>query len=340
MKIEIIGSGIVGLSCASFFAEKNCDVTIISSSNGPDESCCSWWAGGMLAPWCEMESAEPLIGELGQESMRFWQKFTSSYQNKGTLVVATSRDLPDLKRFGRRTKNWQQVKQDQIATLEPDLADRFTTGLYYPEEAHFDPRQVLPELVNHLKHKGVKFCPNTSFSKQVLDAPTKADHRIDCRGLAAQDHLKDLRGVKGEMLLIKSNEINLSRPVRLLHPRIPLYIVPRDNGLFMVGATMIENESRSGATVRSVLELLSAAYALHPALGEAEIIEIGVDARPAFPDNLPRIVHEEKTTYLNGMYRHGYLAAPAMAKRLVEQVLGLSTTTRQSNKPAVSTGNI
>ncbi|WP_218044184.1 FAD-dependent oxidoreductase [Kiloniella majae] len=340
MKIEIIGSGIVGLSCASFFAEKNCDVTIISSSNGPDENCCSWWAGGMLAPWCEMESAEPLIGELGQESMRFWQKFTSSYQNKGTLVVATSRDLPDLKRFGRRTKNWQQVKQDQIATLEPDLADRFTTGLYYPEEAHFDPRQVLPELVNHLKNKGVIFCPNTSFSKQELDVPTKADHRIDCRGLAAQDHLKELRGVKGEMLLIKSNEVNLSRPVRLLHPRIPLYIVPRDNGLFMVGATMIENESRSGATVRSVLELLSAAYALHPALGEAEIIEIGVDARPAFPDNLPRIVHEEKTTYLNGMYRHGYLAAPAMAKRLVEQVLGLSTTTKQFNEPAVSTGNI
>ncbi|KKJ77420.1 thiamine biosynthesis protein thio [Kiloniella litopenaei] len=338
--IEIIGSGIVGLSCAAFFAEKNCDVTVISSSNGPDENCCSWWAGGMLAPWCEMESAEPLIGELGLESMKFWKQFTSSYQQQGTLVVATSRDLPDLKRFGRRTNNWQQVKQDQIATLEPDLADRFTTGLYYPDEAHFDPRQVLPELVTHLKNKGVKFCTQTSFSKQELEAPSKADHRIDCRGLAAQDHLDELRGVKGEMLLIKSNEVKLSRPVRLLHPRIPLYIVPRDNGLFMVGATMLENENRSGATVRSVLELLSAAYALHPAFGEAEIIEIGVDARPAFPDNLPRIIHRGKTTYLNGMYRHGYLAAPAMAKQLVEQVLRLNTTSEQSNEPAHFTGNM
>ncbi|WP_417453500.1 FAD-dependent oxidoreductase [Kiloniella sp.] len=340
MKIEIIGSGIVGLSCAAFFAEKKCDVTIISSSNGPDENCCSWWAGGMLAPWCEMESAEPLIGELGLESMKFWENFTSSYQKKGTLVVATSRDLPDLKRFGRRTENWQEVKQDQIAVLEPDLADRFSSGLYYPEEAHFDPRQILPELVNYLESMGVKFQSNTSFSAEELDAPPKADHRIDCRGLAAKDHLDELRGVKGEMLLIKSNEVKLSRPVRLLHPRIPLYIVPRDNGLFMVGATMIENENRSGATVRSILELLSAAYALHPAFGEAEIIEIGVDARPAFPDNLPRIIHKGHTTYLNGMYRHGYLAAPAMAKRLVEQVLRLNSTDEHPNEPALSTGNI
>ncbi|KLN61154.1 thiamine biosynthesis protein thio [Kiloniella spongiae] len=343
MKIEIIGSGIVGLSCAAFFTEQDCDVTVISTSNGPDESCCSWWAGGMLAPWCEMESAEPLIGELGLESMKFWEKFTSSYQKKGTLVVATSRDLPDLKRFGRRTENWQQVKQNEIATLEPDLADRFTTGLYYPEEAHFDPRQVLPELKNYLKNKGVIFQSNTSLSTQDLHAPPKADHRIDCRGLAAQDHLDELRGVKGEMILIKSSEVKLSRPIRLLHPRIPLYIVPRENNLFMVGATMIENENRSGATVRSVLELLSAAYALHPAFGEAEIIEIGVDARPAFPDNLPRIIRKGNTTYLNGMYRHGYLAAPAMAKRLVEQVLGYNTTTtpyEQANKPALSTGSM
>ncbi|WP_120495956.1 FAD-dependent oxidoreductase [Kiloniella sp. EL199] len=341
--IEIIGSGITGLSCAAFFAERNCDVTVISSSNGPDESCCSWWAGGMLAPWCEMESAEPLIGELGLETMKFWEKFTSSYQKKGTLVVATPRDLPDLKRFGRRTENWRQVKEDQITALEPDLAGRFTTGLYYPEEAHFDPRQVLPELVSYLESKGVKFQTNISLSNQELNVPSKADHRIDCRGLAAQDHLNELRGVKGEMLLIKSNEVKLSRPVRLLHPRIPLYIVPRDNGLFMVGATMIENENRSGATVRSVLELLSAAYALHPALGEAEIIEIGVDARPAFPDNLPRILHKGKTTYLNGMYRHGYLAAPAMAKRLVEQVLGENTAPdhfEQFCEPDLSTGNM
>ena len=66
--------------------------------------------------------------------------------------------------------------------------------------------------------------------------------------------------------------------------------MPRADGLFMVGATMIESAERGAVTARSAIELLSAAYALHPAFGEAEIVEMRADVRPAFPDNLPRIV--------------------------------------------------
>ena len=91
------------------------------------------------------------------------------------------------------------------------------------------------------------------------------------------------------MLVVRCRDVTLSRPVRLLHPRFPLYIVPRGEHLFMIGATMIESDDRGRVTARSLVELLNAAYALHPAFAEAEIIEIGCDARPAFPDNLPRI---------------------------------------------------
>jgi glycine oxidase len=145
-------------------------------------------------------------------------------------------------------------------------------------------------------------------------------NRIDCRGLSAADALQDLRGVKGEMLVIRSAEIQLLRPVRLLHPRIPMYLVPRGNGIFMLGATQIESGNRHSATVRSVLELLSAAYALHPAFGEAEILEIGVDARPAFPDNLPRIRRRGDRLYVNGLFRHGFLLAPALARMSADYI--------------------
>ncbi len=91
------------------------------------------------------------------------------------------------------------------------------------------------------------------------------------------------------MLVLRSKEITLNRPVRLLDPRIPAYIVPRPNGVFMVGATMIESDDSSRVTARSVLELLSAACSLHPAFAEAEVLEMGTQVRPAFPDNLPRI---------------------------------------------------
>ena len=85
----------------------------------------------------------------------------------------------------------------------------------------------------------------------------------------------------------------------------------------MLGATQIESDDRR-RRVRSVLELLSAAYALHPAFGEAELVEIGVDARPAFPDNLPRLIRRGDTIHVNGLFRHGFLLAPALARMAAE----------------------
>jgi glycine oxidase len=87
----------------------------------------------------------------------------------------------------------------------------------------------------------------------------------------------------------------------------------------MLGATQLESDDRR-RSVRSVLELLSAAYALHPAFGEAELLEIGVDARPAFPDNLPRLVRRGETIHVNGLFRHGFLLAPALARMAAEAV--------------------
>src|SRR6202012_2364659 len=97
----------------------------------------------------------------------------------------------------------------------------------------------------------------------------------------------NLRGVKGEMIIVESDEVELSRPVRLIHPRWPLYIIPRANHQFMIGATSIEAED-TGVSVRSALELLSAAYAVHPAFGEARIVEIGSGVRAGFPAHPPR----------------------------------------------------
>ncbi len=136
---------------------------------------------------------------------------------------------------------------------------------------------------------------------------------IDCRGLAARDVQPDLRGVKGEMILIETDEVQLARPVRLIHPRWPLYVIPREDNLFMLGATSIEAED-TGVSVRSALELLGAAYAVHPAFAEARIVEFGSGLRPAFPDNLPRIAIDDRRIAVNGLYRHGFLIAPALAE--------------------------
>ena len=321
-RIEIIGAGVAGLCCAWLFAERGCEVTLRSASDGIDDSCCSWWAGGMLAPWCEMESTEPLIGALGVESMEFWKRATTQVVSNGSLVIASARDTPDLVQFANRASNHQSIEGEQLAELESDLAGRFSRGLFFEQECHLDPRKGLQELVAALKQNdSVTLSFGDKLHKTELETDADVDWRIDCRGIAAQDELHDLRGVKGEMLLLQTSEITLQRPVRLLHPRYPLYIVPREDNIFMVGATMIETDDRKLASARSVMELLSAAYAVHPAFAEATLLEIGTDVRPAFNDNLPRLRRRGNTLYVNGLFRHGFLCAPAMAQRAVGLVL-------------------
>ncbi len=122
------------------------------------------------------------------------------------------------------------------------------------------------------------------------------------------------------MMILRSNEVKLTRPVRMLHPRHPVYVVPRPDGSFMVGATMIENEERARVTAQSVVELVNSAFAIHPGFAEAEVVETGSDVRPSFIDNLPRIKVEGRRLYLNGLYRHGFLLSPALASRAAHVV--------------------
>src|SRR6478752_4489974 len=161
--------------------------------------------------------------------------------------------------------------------------------------------------------------PDTPFNGSLVVAHSRDRNVIDCRGLAARDTESQLRGVKGELILIETDEVELARPVRLIHPRWPLYVIPRENNLFMLGATSIEAED-SGVSVRSALELLGAAYAVHPAFAEARIVEFGSGLRPAFPDNLPRIAIDEGRIAVNGLYRHGFLLAPALAELTLQYV--------------------
>jgi glycine oxidase len=224
------------------------------------------------------------------------------------LVVAHPRDRADFERFAKLTSGHRRLDVAAMTELEPSLEGRFRDGLFYADEGHVEPRRVLPQLHARFAAAGGTIKFNSETNPDDIDGIV-----IDCRGLSARDTQANLRGVKGEMIIVESDEIELSRPVRLIHPRWPLYIIPRADNQFMIGATSIETED-NGVSVRSALELLSAAYAVHPAFGEARIVEFGAGLRPAFPDNLPRIAIDNQKIAINGLYRHGFLLAPALAE--------------------------
>jgi glycine oxidase len=317
MRVTVVGAGVVGLACATELCEGGgVEVTVVDRAATPWADACSWLAGGMLAPWCERESAEAPVQQLGLQAAGWWQRHVDCVVHEGTLVLAHPRDGAELRRFAGRTQQHEPADAARIAALEPDLGGRFQQGLFFPGEAHLDPRKALAQLAAGLAARGVPVRLGVSGE----DLPPSADVTIDCRGLAARDQLGELRGVKGEMVLVRTREIRLRRPVRLLHPRMPLYIVPRADGVFMIGATMIESDDRRRVSVRALLELLGAAFSLHPCFAEAEVVETGADARPAFPDNLPRVLRRGSTLYVNGLFRHGFLLAPALARLVARAV--------------------
>jgi glycine oxidase len=315
--VTIIGAGVAGLACATELAARGVAVEVLERSAHLGDGACSWMAGGMLAPWCERATTDEAVARLGAPSIDWWRQHFPGTVSKGSLVLTPPRDAADLTRFAARTERHEWLDADAIAALEPDLAGRFRRALFFPDEAHLEPRKALAALAAGLEARGVPI----RFGVDVKPSEARSDFVVDCRGLAARDELPDLRGVRGEMIVVRTSDVSLARPVRMLHPRIPLYIVPRGDGIFMIGATMIESEERRAVSVRSAVELLNAAYTLHPAFGEAEIVELGADLRPTFPDNLPCIRRKGHVLHANGLFRHGFLLAPWLARQVADAVL-------------------
>ena len=310
MRVTVRGAGVAGLACAVELAERGASVEVLERCATLAGAGCSWFAGGMLAPWCELESGGALIARLGEEGIAWWRRRFAATAQQGTLVIAHGRDAGELAQFARRTERFETLDAEALAALEPDLAGRFASALHFAGEGHLDPRSALGALLARALELGV----TVRFGVDAEAAPRAGRELLDCTGLAARRTLADLRGVRGEMLLVRAPEVALTRPVRVLHPRIPVYVVPRPGHVYMIGATTIESDAAARISVRSVLELLSAAYALHPGFGEAEILETGTGVRPAFPDNLPRISVRGNRIAVNGLYRHGFLIAPALAE--------------------------
>ena len=302
--ISVLGAGVAGLCAATALSDAGLAVEVIEPQGAPPPV--SRLAGGMLAPFCEGESAPEIIVTRGQAALAWWEAHVPGVERHGTLVLAAPRDAGDLDRFARATQNHRWVEP---GALEPDLAGRFARGLFFGDEAHMDPGAALGALRETLQVRGVAFREGRPVGRIV-----------DCRGIAAAPELADLRAVRGEMLEVVTPEVRLTRPVRLLHPRFPCYIVPRGQGRYMIGATMVESARPGPITARAVMELLSAAYTVHPAFAEAEVIATGTGLRPSYPDNIPAIRRDGDRIHVNGMYRHGFLMAPVLATELAQMM--------------------
>lgn len=325
----VLGAGLMGRLMALALAQAGCSVDLFDAG-GPDaDGAAARVAAAMLAPLAESAIAPPPVVRMGLHALARWPALLATlrapvfFQRAGTLVLWHRQDAPEAARLAQTLQHtvdrvpelppMQRVDAAAIAALEPSLGSRFAQGLLLPGEGQLDNRALLAALLATLQ--GLPTVQLHWQSPRAPDdfAPDAHACVIDCRGLGAQPQWPAVRGVRGEVLRVHAPGVALTRPVRLVHPRYPLYIAPKPGDLFVIGATEIESADMSPASVRSTLELLSAAYAVDSAFAEARIVEIAVQCRPALPDNLPAIRQlRPRVWQFNGLYRHGFLIAPAL----------------------------
>ncbi|CAA6816959.1 MAG: Glycine oxidase ThiO (EC [uncultured Thiotrichaceae bacterium] len=315
-------------------------------------------AAAMVAPYTEAVTTDPATQALGTVSADLWRKWLPEleaatgqlihFNQQGTLVVAHPADLADWQRFKSKAENtlptgaMQHLNAQAIRQAEPELSGAFSQALYFPEEGVIDNAALYTALntwfdeapeVTWLEGVECGYFPEADATDQrsagsapiaqqgYLDATkTHFDYVFDCRGNDARPDLASLRSVRGEILRVYAPEVSLNRSIRLMHPRYPLYIAPRPDHHYVIGATQIESDDSGSVTIRSALELLSALYSLHTGFAEARIESLQAGLRPAFNDNLPRIVREQQLIRVNGLFRHGYLFAPALIDEVIQSI--------------------
>jgi glycine oxidase len=342
LHIGIAGAGLAGRLLAWRLALAGCWVSLFDAKRRDDLTSASQTAAAMLSPLAELAVSDDAVFERGQRSMLLWPQWLPQlgtpvyFRQDGTVVVAHAQDGASLEHFSRLLHHkLPEASKAQVQTLdaatlalvEPTLAGRFTGGLFLAGEGQLANDQLMAALAIELDRLGVQWHEGQAVEGLEQKAIVCAGHKysvdvaVDARGVGSKAALSTLRGVRGEVLRVSCEGVTLQRPVRLMHPRYQLYVAPRPNGEFVVGATELESEDAGPVTVRSVLELASALHSLHPAFGEARVLRMSAALRPALDDHRPRVERQGGVWHINGLYRHGYLCAPALVDDLVGKLL-------------------
>ena len=328
--IAIVGFGLAG-RLAALELSKQHNVSVFEADDEHALNSAGKVAAAMLAPLAESVLCEADLAQMGLDSINRWPQIIEElehdvfFQQQGTLVVAHQQDKGDLQSFTQRIKpiaghNAEALNAQKIAQLEPELANRFSQGVFLPCEGQIDNQAFYKASYSMLNRRKVKFVFNqrvTIKNGEINNRPF--DFIIDCRGLGAKKE-QLLRGVRGEVARLYAPEVNLTRPVRLMHPRYPIYIAPKPNNEYVIGATEIESQDSGPATVRSTLELLSAAYTVHSGFAEGRLLGVQTGLRPAFSDNRPQLKKSGNVISINGLYRHGYMLAPVLVAQALSYI--------------------
>jgi glycine oxidase len=346
MKIGIAGAGLLGRLFAFELARAGHFPTVFDPA--PDAQArtgAGWTAAGMLSPVAELECANLDVFQLGLRSLELWPQIVKNLNDAvpeqpvmfkflGSLLLAHRGDEGVAKRVidlllqkapqSHQAHVPQALSHAALRGIEPAVHGAAHAWLL-PHEGQIDTVEAMTAMTTAATALGAVWRFGdvvTALTQGVIKTANNShnfDWVFDVRGVGAKPDLS-VRGVRGEIFWLHAPSVDLQRPIRLLHPRHRVYLVPRDGNRIIVGASEIESEDRSPISLRSTVELLAAAHSVIPELAEARIIHSETNLRPALPDNLPHVESSDGLTRINGLFRHGWLIAPALIEPILKDL--------------------
>ena len=347
-RVGIIGAGILGRLIAVELFKRQHKVTIFEKDDIFSSESCTATAAGMLAPWSESYESSKLVFELGINSLHLWPDILETLNAKhllirqGTAHLAQYREKNKLENFLDRLKkrNIQfeaiEINSNNKKELVGEFSQEYSVGYYFPFEATINPKEFILKSNEFITDNNINFEYNSKvlfYEKNKIKTERGNfyfDIIINTMGMGAksvfQETEENLRGIRGSLVLVDAPLVNIHSVIRLTHLRYPIYIVPRGENKYIIGATSHESECLKPITVESVLELLSVASHFDKGFLEANLLEQRVNLRPTFTDGSPHFYCKDEIYYINGLHRNGITISPALTNIFCDHLEGKNIT--------------
>ena len=342
--VLIIGGGIIGLASAIALAQKGANVTII------ERDLCgrgaTWAAAGMLAP--EAERLEGSLLEFGLSSREMYPQWIANlmrlsgqdcgYWCCGIIapILANSATSDAINQDQADSQHPKYINREETHKRQSGLGTSVIGSLWLPEDGQVNNRQLVPALLAAARSLSIKIIEGTTVYQIARDRDRdRVSHLDTSAGKLQGDRYilatgawtralmpLPIKPIKGQMLSVFDPQRRLQRVIYAPS----CYIVPRQDGKIVIGATVEDNGFTQGNTAAGIAQLLNNAIAVYPAIADMQITETWWGFRPHVPNEVPLIGASDYENLLlaTGHYRNGILFAPITAKLITDFITSVS----------------
>ena len=356
-RVIIVGGGVIGLGIGWQLAKAGCTVSIYERDQAGRAA--SWAAAGMLAPHAEVHFEERALLRLGVQSCRMYpgwvaeleadSQMSVGYRAEGTLIVGVDRDdARELEHLYESQKlldlKVEWITGAEAREMEPLLSPKITAAIWSRDDHQVDNRAMVDALIQAFQNANGVLHENTPVDKiEVVNGQAegiwvKGNLEVaDVIVLAAGCWSSDIDGlpkavqppvrpVKGQMLALQMEEgIVLKKVIRAPRAKYPtdVYLVPKDDGRLVIGATNEEMDFDTRLTAGGLFELLRGTWEAVPGIYDLPVLETWTGLRPGSRDNAPILgeTSVENLIMATGHYRNGILLTPVTAREIASLIL-------------------